>query len=1040
VVVAIKCPKCQYENPADTLYCGKCAIRLDSSPPEPSPTLTLETPAEELVRGTIFAGRYEIIEELGHGGMGKVFRAFDRKIDEELALKLIRPEIAADRRTVERFRNEIKIARKIGHKNICRMHDLHEEGKTLYITMEYVRGENLRSVIHRMGILTAGKAISIARQVAEGLAEAHRLGVVHRDLKPGNIMIDESGNARIMDFGIARSLKEKGITAEGAMIGTPEYMSPEQVEGKTADARSDLYSLGVILFEMVTGRAPFEGDTSLSIAHKHKYEPAPDPQKLNAQIPGSLGRIILRCLEKSKEKRYQTAEELLADLAAAEQALPSTERITPKRRPLTSREITVKFRLKKLLIPAAVLLMLAAITVVLLKFLPGKKVAPSQVGSSAVPSVAILYFKNNTGDKNLDIWREGLSLSLITKLSQSRYIRVLDQSQIYGILKRLNLLEQDSFTPEDLKEIASRGLATHIVRGSLSRAGERFRIDLTLQNASTLQIIAPESADGIGEESLFTMVDSLSDHLKTDLGLTAQQAAADISKNIGEVTTNSPEAFKYYVQGYQAYLITPFDPSIITYLNNAVAVDPKFAMAYLMLAINYAGSLNEKFRPNIQKAFDLRERASERERMLIEAEYFHYTSERTWDKAIAAYSQLITLYPLDFFAGAELAFLYWKMEEWDKAIERFEALRQYRYEDANSYQMLAWCYLAKGQPQKAEQVLEGYLDTISDNNHIRANLGMVYCILEDFGRAKTEMEKAYAPTSEVSDRWYKLFYLLLIRDFAAADSFLRQWEADFEASRIDVPCGDARSMFFASQGKIREARASFTREMEKLRGKFDLSIYELRFAHLLEKTGEFSPALSICDRLIRSARVVGDGDTECKALYHQGIIQARQGKLDDASESAQELDRVIESSPMKKRIRYSEGLLGLVALLKKDASGALDHLQKAMTLAAIEGPLGGDISEFLDFQAEAYELSGRWEDTQRSYEQIQSLKVPNLWAANALIYVRSYYKLGKVLERQGDKAGAAARYRKFLDLWKDADPCLPEVEDARRRLAGLKSQ
>jgi len=215
----MKCPNCHSDNPKDTSYCGKCGTKLDSTA-QASFTKTLETPLDELARGVVFAGRYEIIEVLGGGGMGRVYRAFDKKIDEEVALKLIKPEIASERKTVERFRNELKIARKISHPNVCRMHDLNEEGKTLYITMEYVRGENLKSVIHRMGILTAGKALSIARQVAEGLVGAHKLGVVHRDLKPGNIMIDKEGNAKSMDFGIARSLGAEGVTGAGIIKRT----------------------------------------------------------------------------------------------------------------------------------------------------------------------------------------------------------------------------------------------------------------------------------------------------------------------------------------------------------------------------------------------------------------------------------------------------------------------------------------------------------------------------------------------------------------------------------------------------------------------------------------------------------------------------------------------------------------------------------------------------------------------------------------------------------------------------------------------------
>jgi serine/threonine protein kinase len=319
----MKCPKCRFDNPQDTSYCGKCGTKFDSTP-QISVTRTLVTTTDELIRGTVFAGRYEIIEELGTGGMGKVYRAFDKQIEEEVALKLLKPEIAAEKRTVERFRNELKIARKIRHKNVCGMFDLQEEGKTLFITMEYVRGEDLKGFLHRAKQLTIGTAISIARQVAEGLAEAHKLGIVHRDLKPHNIMIDKEGNAKIMDFGIARSVSAKGITGEGVIIGTPEYMSPEQVEGKEVDQRSDIYSLGIILYEMMTGRVPFEGDTPLNVALKHKSEPPADPRRINPQIPETLGHLILRCLEKDRASRYPSAEALLSDLAAIEKGLPAT--------------------------------------------------------------------------------------------------------------------------------------------------------------------------------------------------------------------------------------------------------------------------------------------------------------------------------------------------------------------------------------------------------------------------------------------------------------------------------------------------------------------------------------------------------------------------------------------------------------------------------------------------------------------------------------------------------------------------------------------
>jgi serine/threonine protein kinase len=386
----MKCPSCQSENLPDSRYCHKCATPLPSAeattpivPVEPGTvrTKTYFPPFEDLGRGKIFAGRYEVIEEIGKGGMGKVYKVFDEKINEVVALKLIKPEIGFNEKAIERFKNELKTARRISHRHVCRLFDLGESGVTHYITMEYVEGEDLKNFIRRAGQITASKAVAIAKQICEGLTEAHRLGIVHRDLKPQNVMIDREGNARIMDFGLARFQEGEGVTGSGVILGTPEYMSPEQVELKDVDRRSDLYSLGVILFEMVTGRVPFEGETPLGIAIKHKSEKPRDPRDINPLVPESLSRTISRCLEKDPGRRFQTSDELLRALTETESGLPSGAKDIPKKGPASSEEIIGRMRaLRKIILSAIIAVVGLIVLVALLKNLG------QEIRNAVVPS------------------------------------------------------------------------------------------------------------------------------------------------------------------------------------------------------------------------------------------------------------------------------------------------------------------------------------------------------------------------------------------------------------------------------------------------------------------------------------------------------------------------------------------------------------------------------------------------------------------------------------------------------------------------------
>jgi len=542
-------------------------------------TETLQTPVHELTTGSTFAGRYQVIEELGQGGMGKVYKVFDIDIKEKVALKLLRPEITLNKEAVERFSNELKLARRIGHRNVCRMFDLGRAEGTTFITMEFVPGEDLKSFLHRSKRLSIGTALSIVRRVCEGLEEAHRLGVVHLDLKPGNIMIDKDGDAKIMDFGIARSLSGRGITGAGALIGTPEYMSPEQVDGKDIDQRSDIYSLGVILYEMVAGRRPFVGETALSIAHKHRYEAPEDPRKGNPQIPEALARIILKCLEKEKAVRYESARALDADLAAIEEGQPTTDRAFPKMKGLTTRDITVKLNIRKVLLPA--ILLLAAVAAAVFFLLIRR---PGPILNPKLGLVSI--FVNQTGDATLDNLGRYAAEVTAQGLSQSGIMEVVPTM---SVLESSRIIDTESGVPKDQNEL--RAMAESTGAGTLV-SGAYYLIDNKLQFQAAITDVAHRKPKLI--QSLEPLKGSLDDKmgLITELRQRVMGALAMHFTNVNMSEMSQKlrrppvyEAYQEFLQGFDLWGVD-YDQSV-RHFTRAVELDPSFAAAKTYIASAY---------------------------------------------------------------------------------------------------------------------------------------------------------------------------------------------------------------------------------------------------------------------------------------------------------------------------------------------------------------------------------------------------------------------------------------------------------------------
>jgi serine/threonine protein kinase/Tfp pilus assembly protein PilF len=1033
----MKCPKCHLENTSDSRFCKNCATPLPP-PDEISAfqTETLKSPIKELATGSTFAGRYQIIEELGKGGMGKVYKVFDTEIKEKVALKLLKPDIAADRETIERFRNELKFARKIRHKNVCQMFDLAKDEGSYYITMEYVHGEDLKRLIRKMGQLSAGQALLIAKQVGEGLAEAHHLGVVHRDLKPQNIMVDEEGNARIMDFGIARSIKAKGITDAGVMIGTPEYMSPEQAEAGDIDKRSDIYSLGVILYEMVTGRVPFEGDTPLSIAMKHKGEKPKDPRELNAQVLPELSRVILKCMEKDKAKRYQTAEELLSDMSKIEKGMPTTQRIVPQKIPLTSREITVKFKLKKLFVPVVGIVAVAIIALVVLRFLPKKSIAPAPLPSGK-PSLAVLYFENISGDKSLDAWKTGLTELLITKLSQSKFINVLSSDRIFGILKKLNLDEAKKYSNEDLIKVANEGGASHTLSGSLMKAGDNIIISLTLQQPHMGEVIRSMTIPCKGEAEIFPKLDEFTKEIKSGLNLSSEQIAKDLDKEVGKITTSSPEAYRYYSAARKYHLTVDYQEALPLY-EKAVAIDPGFAMAYRGMAAVYNNlGFVSKSRDYIQKAFNLGERISDRERYIIQGQLY-YQKESTYGQAIEAFNKLLELYPDDSMGNSYLGIIYSGLEDWDKALEKYEASVKI-LKNVLDIGQLAGIYESKGLYEKARQIYEDYLENVSDDARIHADLGWNYLYQGQYDFALQEADKAVLLDPKYMNRFYlrgDIFHLS--GKFEEAEKeYLKILEMGDKSYHLGSRWRQAA--LYVTQGKFQKAKDELKLVME-LADEFNeksMKLDAIFYAAYIDfRLKDLDKSLKETEEAIKGWVEFDNLAWQRFALSWKGTLLLEMGQVGEAQKTAIELRDLIQKGLNKKAMRYFYWLEGMIDLKKANFSKAIDSFNKAMSLLSSQSFIFDEHAIYFDALASADYKAGDLEKAEAEYTKLTSLTTGR--TAYGDIYAKSFYMLGKIAEQQGQKAQAVEQYQKFLYLWKDADPGFPEIGDARTRLATLK--
>jgi len=631
--------------------------------------------------------------------MGVVYKAEDTKLHRTIALKFLPPELTRDEEAKQRFINEAQAASSLDHNNICTIHEVDEtDDGIIFISMNYYDGETLKKKIERSPIKTE-EAIDIIIQIANGLQKAHEKGIVHRDIKPANIFITNDGIVKILDFGLAKLSGQTMMTKMGSTLGTVSYMSPEQAQGEIVDRRTDIWSLGVVLYEMITGLSPFTGDYEQAILYSILSEKPIPITSLRTGIPIELERIVFKAMAKKPEERFQHIDEMIVDLKKLQK---DSESMTfEKQKSAVVRDKPFLKKYKKYLVPCIVFLI-----IIILLFILKPILFEDAIISEPTP-IAVISFENQTGDEAFDYLQKAIPNLLITNLEQSKYFRVTTWERMQDLLNQMGKVDVKVIDKDLGFDLCRKDGVDIIVIGSYIKAGNMFATDIKVLDVKTKKIIKSASATGEGIGSILkSQIDDLSKEISQSIGISYSKIAAERIRVI-DVTTNSMEAYKYFLKGRDN--LDKFYPiEARENLEKAIAIDSSFATAHLYLARVYS-SLQETKKRNeaLEKAYLYSEKATEKERLMINA-YYASTIERNGEKQLRILNELAAKYPKEKIVHCELGQYY---EYRDKHKEAIDALKEALVLDPNyssAINQIAYIYSELGNYEKAIEYLKKY--------------------------------------------------------------------------------------------------------------------------------------------------------------------------------------------------------------------------------------------------------------------------------------------------------------------------------------------
>ena len=965
---------------------------------------------------------YRILEKLGEGGMGVVYKGEDTKLKRTVALKFLPPHISESGEEKERFIHEAQSASALNHPNITTIHETDEFEGQMFIVMEYCEGKTLKQIIEKEP-LSLKKVLDIGIQICEGLALAHEKGIVHRDIKSDNIMLTPRGQVKIMDFGLAKLKGATKLTKTRSTLGTLAYMSPEQAQGEEVDYRSDIFSFGVVLYELLTGRLPFAGEHQAAIIYSIINE---DPQpiaRFNNQVSAKLEDMVFKALAKDKEERYQHADELLADLRRERKSL---EYLKTGQIPKEVNAPKPKKKVLPIVIPASIVFILVLLFLILKPF--KFEVAPEKGAVAKENSLAIMYFENLVDREDKERLGEIVTNLLITSLSESQYMRVISSQRLYDILKLMGKEGAKIIDKNVASEVANKANAKWMVLGGIVQVEPRMVITTQLVDVKSGQVIASQRIMAQTKQDIFSLVDTLAVGIRKDLSL-PDQAQKEVALPVADVTTHSQEAYRYYLEG-KDYSSKIYYAEAEKSYKKSLEYDSTFAMAYLGLSTIAYNLGDPEFKAILAKAVKYSDKISQKEKLYIQS-YEALASENIAQR-IKVLQKIVERYPDEKQAFLTLGQIYRSSRKFQEAVHYLSKAIEIDSLNKTAYNRLAYVYDDSGDVEKSIWAINKYISLAPDEANPYDSRGELYAWNGKIDLAIESYKKALEIKPDFYTSLSKLGHMYLFkRDYAKAESCYKEL-----ASCSDKRTRSEGRTYLANiplyQGKFNQAFKIINQgiaadQMEKIE-EWTAEKYSRKVA-AYEALRNYSLALRELELAQEVVDRVYPDDPLGMRPYLVDILVAS-GNIAKAEEVARALKKRIEEKGPALMFFYWNAS-GSIELARGNNTAAVEYYKKA------DKEANTTYFWLRYLLARAYLESGNLSDAVSVLEKALS-RYDAIRAGETVKGVMAHYLLALAYEKSGWNNKAIEKYEEFLDILKNADPGIPEVADAKERLKKLK--